>query len=527
MVTQDLAANLDEIFSILPAAQADEARQQALQNFVGGFDMAHTVVSWVTLEDDGTFIEGGRTDLAGFSNSVGREPDEDENLAKLVRFARNGGARSGHMEFDVLAQQAYWFVPILLRDRLGQARTALRGFLLNEKLFCEILDLFNLSTGITKAEKRLAFQLSCGLSVKQAAAHDDLNVETKRSQLKSLSGKLQCNGQTELVRLLLGQMAYLLSVTDSEESGAKRVSEFIGQHLLPDTRMVLQRLPAGNILRILEKGPLTGSPVLLMHGMLWPILFDRDLPILRALNIRLIMPLRSGYLAAQSSGDVYGRPDTLSNFLADVAAFHTLVLRQKVPVLGHSYGGAFAIEYAAQHPELVERLTIVSLNPGEKDIRNEGFIGKMFMGLRSIANRRGTFRFITWQFRKYFADERTVARVLRGMFDRHQADLALIDGTDGRKPIYPWFVELYQRSIPGIADDFAFVMADWEERLAQINAPTTFIHGEHDPVVDVAVIAELARHGGVDHSVTVPGGGHHLIATHPADVWPYVVATDE
>jgi len=52
---------------------------------------------------------------------------------------------------------------------------------------------------------------------RQTAARDDrVSYETKRAHTKTASMKLGCAGQKDLVRMAMGQLVHLMSVSDSE-----------------------------------------------------------------------------------------------------------------------------------------------------------------------------------------------------------------------------------------------------------------------------------------------------------------------
>jgi pimeloyl-ACP methyl ester carboxylesterase len=142
------------------------------------------------------------------------------------------------------------------------------------------------------------------------------------------------------------------------------------------------------------------------------------------------------------------------------------------------------------------------------------FVDRFFAGLSSLSNRPGVFRHLTWQFKKYYADERTVKLILKKMFASCKLDIDLIDGKASIPPIYSWFVRLYQNSIPGTADDFKYVMGKWWRDLAEIRLDILFVHGGEDPLIKAdAVKSIIERNDNVALKV-VPDAGHHLIITH-------------
>lgn len=522
MAIDPLKDDLEDVFSILPEDQAEEARLKTLQNFMDNRDLFKNELKWANFDQAGMFCGAGASDIGGFSSRVITQPDDDPQIQRLVELASEGGAIAGLMEHSPTQNCIYWFLPTFETGAPSAHSAMTRGLVVPEILFQEVLDLFNAGRNITQAERHLAFQITAGQSLRDAATSDGLAFETKRAQLKSLCAKMQCSGQNNLLRLIMGQMTYLLSISGAKHSHSQDLQNFASAYLNAETRMVLQRLPNERSIQILEIGPVGGQPVLLIHGMLWPLIFTADSQALNALNVRLIMPLRAGYLGQFTSNEIYGRRDMTAESLEDIADFHRLFLGEAVPVVGHSYGGALAIRYAHENPDLISKLFVVSIYTGEQNGPAEGFMARFFGGLRSLSNQKGMFRYLTWQFKKYYADEKIVTRVLRNMFASSRHDSDALEGKSSGQSAFPWFVEMYQKSIPGIADDFEFVMGDWEDNLERLEREVSFIHGEDDPIVPAsAVQGYLAK--SVQGSLTIlPDAGHHIPSTHSDALWRIV-----
>ena len=117
------------------------------------------------------------------------------------------------------------------------------------------METFNGECGLTDSEQRVIFQTVAGLSLRGAAGVDDVTYETKRAHVKSACGKLGCGGQKELVRKVVGQLVYLLSLSDAEGTHAEVAEAFVSRFLSNDFRLAVQRLPSGRLLRFLEGGP--------------------------------------------------------------------------------------------------------------------------------------------------------------------------------------------------------------------------------------------------------------------------------
>ena len=124
----------------------------------------------------------------------------------------------GQISYIVGSDRFHWFVPLAVPSAEQSSAVRTRGLVVSLSLLSEVVDLFDGERGITRAEKRLLFQLVCGASPREAADADGVSFETKRAQVKSASAKLGCRGQTELVRRIMGQLVHLLNLANADTS---------------------------------------------------------------------------------------------------------------------------------------------------------------------------------------------------------------------------------------------------------------------------------------------------------------------
>jgi pimeloyl-ACP methyl ester carboxylesterase len=282
-------------------------------------------------------------------------------------------------------------------------------------------------------------------------------------------------------------------------------------------RLVINRLTDGKLLRTLECGPSDGRRVLFAHGMLYPLLLIAGAAECDRLGIRLIMPVRSGYLDDQSAAALYDEIDATGD-LDDIADFAAREPGGSMPVVGHSMGASWALRFARRHRARVETLVLLSPHFAGDQHRTSRF-APFLGGLKALTDRPGLFRYVAWQFRKYYVDTKLVERVLRKLFDGSADDLAVLDGEQGDGPVYDWFAASYRSSIVGIAQDMAAGMLGWQDELARLPCPTTIIYGPDDPVAMFARSSTSASFPRLVNLQPLRGGGHLVVASHPKEVW--------
>jgi pimeloyl-ACP methyl ester carboxylesterase len=115
----------------------------------------------------------------------------------------------------------------------------------------------------------------------------------------------------------------------------------------------------GHSIYIEAHGPKDGPPVLLLHHGLGAVRsWKKQLPVLAAAGFRVIAYDRWGHGKSESRA-AYGIP----SFEPDLADLEILLKEfglKQVALIGHSDGGKIAMYFAAEHPDRVACLVIVS-----------------------------------------------------------------------------------------------------------------------------------------------------------------------
>lgn len=122
----------------------------------------------------------------------------------------------------------------------------------------------------------------------------------------------------------------------------------------------LTEYPRGSMtFRVRDEGPRNGEPIVLLHG--FPqnsAAWGRTAPLLHAAGYRTLAPDLRGYSpGARPKGRRHYRLDVMTG---DVLALLDAAGAQAAHIVGHDWGGALAWQLAAERPERVRTLTVVS-----------------------------------------------------------------------------------------------------------------------------------------------------------------------
>lgn len=180
-------------------------------------------------------------------------------------------------------------------------------------------------------------------------------------------------------------------------------------------------------------------------------------------------------------------PRAMRGFADDVAALLDELKIERAHVLGASFGGFVAQEFALRHPELTRTLVLACTSYG-----GEGHVPAAAETLAAIASNKGLS-----------ADERARDNLLLafspGYAEREPAEAARVLALSAANPA-PDYVLRRQLQ--------AAVAFDAAARVARINAPTLVITGDRDHVVPHENSLNLAARIPRAELQTMAGGSH-------------------
>ena len=162
------------------------------------------------------------------------------------------------------------------------------------------------------------------------------------------------------VALALAVLLALNAVVTSKETKGAEVT-------VPGGRIL--ELPGGD-LQVVDRGPRNGSPIVLLHCFTCAIdWWDEMSPHLER-NHRVIAVDLLGHGGSEKPSSGY----TISNQASLVAEALARLRVRDAEVVGHSLGGAVAVDLADQSPQLVDRVVIIDTRSSTQDEGDLGFV---------------------------------------------------------------------------------------------------------------------------------------------------------
>jgi len=514
-----LKEEIRSVFAVLSENDAKNAHKH-LKSYLKRLPVSSFYeLVWVDLDRHGKFVRGGITDTYDYTTKLIAKLADDNRVKTILSIATEEKLKAGTIITNAEKDEFLWCLPFLSSKEDKAPQQHLRVLLVTYDLFDQVINGFNEAAKLTKAERRMIFQLCAGLTLSEAASSDDVTHETKRSQTKSSCSKLGCNGQKDLVSLALSQLVQLLSVSNTEADHVRIAEQFVADHLYDDARLTVQRLSNDHLLRLLEAGPADGTPVLVFHGMLFPLLLKQSAKFLEKNRIKLIVPVREGYLQRHSSRQLLEDTDSENSNLENISLFLKTSGYSKISILGQSAGAYSALRFAKNHPDSVEKIILLSPNFGGERRKKMTMTDMFFDGLQELSGRPGLFRFLSWEFKRYYADESNARAALLRLFGTSSQDKATLEGNNGGTPVSSWFVSYYQSSVNGFADDMHASRRNVSKLTQSVKKPLIFLHGDDDSSVSPTFISSLINHPRRDKIIMIKNAGHFSYAAQPEFVW--------
>lgn len=364
----------------------------------------------------------------------------------------------------------------------------------------------------TPVELRIIFLLVAGHDLREIAALDNVGYETRRGQLKTIMSKLHMSRQAELVRMFLGRLLVQIGGPEVEAANTPHQLFFdtLNRPGLEQARPFVLTGRNGRQVRVVEMGPKTGQPVIVLHPMVFPVTGIAEIRSFHAHGIRALWPIREGAL----SGPVtpLSPAQQLQSGIEDVALLHEMFCDGPVTLLGLMSGATHAIEIARKLPDRIGALGLIGACHRP---RTDGVAGgALRRGLFSLArNNPGIMMAALRLVAEKLARPLSYRRLISQHYQASPGDLEVI-AQGLRDGSLETLLQRLSTSLGSLRNDF-FLQADFDwSVLHSLPQPVHFIHGAEDPIHPASGIRALVERLPHAQLAVIEDAGQLLLRQH-------------
>lgn len=361
---------------------------------------------------------------------------------------------------------------------------------------------------LTDAETDITFNLADGKKAQEIATIRNANISTIRTQIKSIKKKTKCRDIPAIVRLACGFSAGLYvsaQISDNTPSYLHTGS--------PYKKPAMITLRDGRKLSYLEQGDPNGTPILLVHNMLYGSeLTDAAVQAAFRQNLRIISPSRPGYGSSDPIDKTYGN-DLLNLVCGDLRELLDHLGISKTMIIGIAIGSVYALRFATLYPHRTSALFAT----GHAPIWRSEWMAELPKRQRLIAR-------ITQYAPKLLplVTRAGVALIDQGrggqFIDALHRDIPVDMTALKRNGVYDHICRGLEETVAQGADAFcrdcAFPLSDYCQEARELKTPFHFIHGGGDMVVPLSRVENFVERVPNSTFEVVKNAGQFLIYTH-------------
>lgn len=347
---------------------------------------------------------------------------------------------------------------------------------------------------LTDSEQRVAMQLVCGYSLKEAARVHGVSYETRRAQLKAILSKSKLKRQADLCNFIIVQ---LLSEIENEETvefdqirdaGFENyIRTFLPNHVRSHTAIAED----GRRHRFIEMGPDNGRSVLVLHGHYIPYLTQSAIDILISHRLRLIWCLRNGMLGPGDRILSFEQHIDHATRSIEIARELFSPARRAVPVVAVGCAAQYAIAHAEKHDSTAEQYIFIGASTCQArkllTVNLSGDFGASVSNVNSmLAN------YLISLAARPLIDSSHLKKLLSNAYSTSVPDHNLIEVEFSNKHRREALKYQYENASDSVKHDCSYyITPDWPI-VRTIQQPVRFIHGTHDGINKIEDVKHIA-----------------------------------
>ena len=272
---------------------------------------------------------------------------------------------------------------------------------------------------------------------------------------------------------------------------------------------------SGRKLRVAETGPIDGKPVLWLHSQTLPCPEQFCDQWTHKKGIRLIIPLREGFL--EECDSAFSLPSHIENCTNDIAAAIRYFCNGRASVVANSSATPYAINLATKYPQCVEHITFCAA--GYVGRYNSKPVRRLVNGVKNLVTKNEIL--LARMFDRYLKKMSSlpgILEVLKASYKDSEWDKAVFNKLLSNPVNHSWMYESYRKSRHSVIMDVAMGGRNVWKEASKIRCEVLFVHGANDPINLLSDTKEIAKQIAGSNVVVFEHAGQSLFLTLLADV---------
>lgn len=370
---------------------------------------------------------------------------------------------------------------------------------------------------LTPAIMRMLILALAGVGLTEGAALDGRSVDTRKRQAQHLRQAFDVEQTATILRRVCSALTLALEwmVNPPGQVMGKTLTNYAARYLPRETRIVGLAAPDGTTINVIDIGPSTGKPVIVLHAMALPDLREEDCRLLRELGLRLLWPLRNGLCAPEAAAMSPERH--LEHAVAGISMVSDVFCSEKFQILSYAAASKVALAFVRRFPEKVSRLNVAAgcVLQG----RPQGGRRKLARGVLALAKANPSMMDTVLAYlQKKLREPASFEEFIRGQFSSSASDLEIVEAEIKGRYSSERFREALLNSSTSTRHDFLFQQnLEWESA-ALLETEIQFFHGSDDQIHPLVLIEELAASLPGAKITTIANAGQLLYYQHLAPI---------
>lgn len=386
-----------------------------------------------------------------------------------------------------------YFIDSYLIFALDQQRRGkdITLIILPDSILSSLLDAKYSPNHFTPSEVRVLAQLISDPEIKRAAAKDNLKVSTKETHYKSAANKIGGHKRIGVIADLTALLLLEITVASRplQESSEKIFNEYRERYLPSSVKLIKLTTTSGAAHRFLDMGSKSGKVVIVLHPMILPDFRDQDIKLLHKLNLRLVWPLRHGFLEPDAKSLTI--EEQLQDSIISIELAREHYCDEPFILAAMITSAWYSIRYAEKFPKHIKSLIFAGACH-RKNQKKVSPVRQFGGGLITLAtNNLSTTNFLLSFAEKHFSKHKRFRALLETVYSESDSDLAILDLEMSRQGFEGRYFFALRNSFRSLRHDLLQQANMGWERLRFVPIAKHFIHGDDNAIHTTSDIEHL------------------------------------